>query len=237
MKTLQLLAAGLLLATLGLVARPVIAAEQDGLALAVIYDTSGSMKEQVKDAQGKLTPKYVIANRALEAIARRIQLFATNASANPRPVAAGLFVFQGTGARPAIPLGAFDLAAFQRWTKAFSNPEGGTPLGNSLSVATDALLKSGLTSKHLLILTDGMNTVGPDPAATLPKARQRAAEQGAAAGVHFVAFDVDAKVFAGVKQLGATVVGAANETQLNEQLNFILEKKILLEEEEAPARK
>jgi hypothetical protein len=54
--------------------------------------------------------------------------------------------------------------------------------------------------------------------------------------VHFVAFDVDAKVFEGVKKLGATVVGASNESQLNAQLGFILEKKILLEDEE-PAKK
>ena len=50
------------------------------------------------------------------------------------------------------------------------------------------------------------------------------------------AFDVDAKVFDPVKKLGATVVGAADETQLNNQLQFILQKKILLEEEE-PAKK
>jgi hypothetical protein len=51
-----------------------------------------------------------------------------------------------------------------------------------------------------------------------------------------VAFDVDAKLFNPLKKLGATVVGAADETQLNTQLSFILEKKILLEEEE-PAQK
>jgi hypothetical protein len=52
-----------------------------------------------------------------------------------------------------------------------------------------------------------------------------------------VAFDVDAKVFAGVKKLGATVVSAANESQLNTQLEFVLEKKILLEDEEPPKSK
>ena len=55
--------------------------------------------------------------------------------------------------------------------------------------------------------------------------------------VHFVAFDVDAKVFEGVKKLGATVVEASNENQLNTQLEFILEKKILLEDEEPPKQK
>ena len=51
-----------------------------------------------------------------------------------------------------------------------------------------------------------------------------------------MAFDVDAKQFNSVKKLGATVVGAADEKQLNTQLEFILQRKILLEEEE-PAKK
>ena len=216
---------------------PARAVDEDGLALMVIYDTSGSMKEQVKDTSGKLTPKYIIANRALDAIARRVQQFATNASAGPRKLSAGLMVFQGSGSRQAVAFGPFDAAKFQNWAKAFAAPDGGTPLGNTLTAAADALLASGLTRKHILIVTDGINTVGPDPAATLPKAKQRAEQKGTALSVHFVAFDVDANVFAGVKKLGATVVGAANEAQLNDQLGFILEKKILLEDEEPAPKK
>jgi hypothetical protein len=41
----------------------------------------------------------------------------------------------------------------------------------------------------------------------------------------------DAKVFSPLKKLGVTVVGAADETQLKQQLEFILEEKILLEKE------
>ncbi len=55
--------------------------------------------------------------------------------------------------------------------------------------------------------------------------------------MHFVAFDVDAKQFAPLKKLGATVVGAADEKQLNTQLEYILQRKILLEEEEPVKQK
>jgi hypothetical protein len=48
---------------------------------------------------------------------------------------------------------------------------------------------------------------------------------------------VAAKVFDPVKKLGATVVGAADEKQLNTQLDYILQKKILLEEEDPPKNK
>ena len=43
--------------------------------------------------------------------------------------------------------------------------------------------------------------------------------------------DVDAKVFAGVKKFGSTLLGANDEIQLNKQLGFVLEEKILLEKE------
>src|SRR5437667_4839036 len=217
---------------------PLQAAQEEGLALAIVYDTSGSMKEQVRDRNGKLWPKCVIANRALETIANRIQAFATNATTGgPRTIHAGLFVFDGTGAKQAVKFGPFDASTFQNWAQRFSAPEGGTPLGNALTAAGQAVLNSGLPRKHVLVITDGINTVGPDPAAVMPRLTQLAAQKQNRLSVHFVAFDVNAKVFDGVKKLGATVVGASNEAQLQGQLDFILGKRILLEDEEPPKAK
>src|SRR5437867_8799076 len=54
------------------------AAEEEGVALAIVYDTSGSMQEPVRDKDGKSAPKYAIADRALIAIAKQIETFATN---------------------------------------------------------------------------------------------------------------------------------------------------------------
>ena len=56
-------------------------------------------------------------------------------------------------------------------------------------------------------------------------------KNGAPVYFHFVAFDVDARVFAGVKKNGATLVSASDEKQLNDKLSFVLEEKILLEKE------
>ena len=213
------------------------AAEEDGVALAIVYDTSGSMKETVRDSNGQPAPKYVIANRALIAIAKQIQTFATNNSAGtPRKIHAGLFVFSEGGAREAIPFGPFDPAVIQDWASHFAAPSGNTPLGNALNIAGRRVLASPLSRKHVLIITDGMNTAGPEPAAVLPRLKQLAEQNHSSLAVHFVAFDVDAKVFAPVKKLGATVVGAADEKQLNTQLQFILQRKSLLEEEEPPKK-
>ena len=213
------------------------AADEEGVAVAIVYDTSGSMNEPVKDAAGKSSPKYLIANRALAAIAQRMQTFATQGAAgSPRKINAGLFVFQENKPHAALPFGPFQAAALTTWARDFSAPTGGTPLGITLNTAGHTVLNSGLTRKHVLVITDGESNIGPQPDAILAKLQQEAGQKQTSVAVHFVAFDVEAKVFAGVKKLGATVVGASNERQLNTQLEFILEKKILLEEEEPPKK-
>lgn len=237
MKTIHLVAGLGVLAVVSSNPTPACAAEGDGVAVAIVYDTSGSMKELVRDGTGSLTPKYVIANRALENIATRIQAFATNTTTgNLRNIQAGLFVFDGANAKQAVKFGPFDAAAFKDWARKFSSPDGGTPLGNALAEAGKTVLNSGLARKHVLIITDGNNTLGPTPAAIMPQVKRQAEAKQTEVSVHFVAFDVDAGVFSGVKKLGATVVGAADEIQLNKQLQFILEKKILLEDEEPPKK-
>jgi hypothetical protein len=212
---------------------PSCAAQEDGVALAIIYDTSGSMKDRVPDKSGGASPKYVIANRALMSVAQHIQAFATNnPSGSARKIHTALFVFQGEHGREAIKMAPFDAGILENFARDFSNPTGNTPLGNTLTAAVRALLASPLSRKHVLVITDGMNTVGPPPATVLPQLKKLSSQKGATFSVHFVAFDVDAKVFDGVKKQGATVVGAADENQLNSQLQFILQRKILLEEEE-----
>jgi hypothetical protein len=213
------------------------AAEEDGVALAIIYDTSGSMKDPVRDSTGRSSPKYVVANRALEAVARQIQAFAAGTTAGaPRKVYAGLFVFSGNSAREAVKFGPFDAAALEEFARNFASPNGNTPLGNALAVASRTVMNSPLSRKHVLIITDGMNTEGPEPRLVMPGLKRQAETTHTTLSVHFVAFDVDAKQFNSVKKLGATVVGAADEKQLNTQLEYILQRKILLEEEE-PAKK
>jgi hypothetical protein len=105
-------------------------------------------------------------------------------------------------------------------------------LGAALETASQAVLKSELPQKHVLLITDGMNTSGPDPAQVLPKLVREAERKGVILFTHFVAFDIAARVFEPLKKHGATVVGAANEKELNGQLDFILEEKILLEKEQ-----
>lgn len=211
------------------------AASVEGIALAIVYDTSGSMLEQVKDASGQAAPKYHIANRALGAIINRLEPLTTGTA--PRRIHSGLVVFSADAARVAVPFGPLRPAAMRDWLKAYSRPQGSTPLGDAVRLAGEAVLASHFASKHVLVITDGINTRGVDPVRVLARLGKDAERKGANVFVHFVAFDVDANAFDGVKKLGATVVGAADEKQLNSQLEFILEEKILLEAEEPPAKK
>lgn len=225
------------LALLGPTATRLQAGEPEGVALAIIYDSSGSMRDPVRDQNDRLTPKYLIANKALASVADQIQAFITNsAPGTTRKVDTAMFIFQGERAREVMKLAPFDASSLKSWAAHFSNPNGSTPLGNALTAASKAVFASPLPRKHVLIITDGMNTAGPSPAEVLPHLKKRADEQHTALSVHFVAFDVEAKLFDPVKKLGATVVAASNESQLNSQLQFILQRKILLEEEEPPKK-
>ena len=208
-------------------------AAEDGVALAIVYDTSGSMKDPVPDAKGGSSPKYVIANRALTRVADQIEAFRTNTAAGGgRKISTALYVFRNSAGWEVMPFGPFDAAALKSWAAHFSNPTGNTPLGVTVREAGQRVLRAPLTHKHVLVITDGLNTAGPEPAAVLPALKRQAEQKQTHLSVHFVAFDVDARQFSAVKRLGATVVGAADEKQLNTQLEFILKRQILLEEEE-----
>jgi hypothetical protein len=221
----------------GLAPQQAVAGTPEGVALAIVYDTSGSMLQQVPDADGNPTPKYIIASRALNAVLDRLQVVASGPEGSRPPIQAGMVVFEHDHGKMAVPLRAFDPEPFRHWLKLHGKPQRGTPLGDSVRMAGEAVLGSPLPRKHVLVITDGINTQGPDPVRTIPKLLQDAQAKNAAVNFHFIAFDVNANVFAGVKKLGATVVGATDEKQLTSQLEFIMSKKILLEEEEPPTSK
>ena len=230
------LLAGLALLGLAVPSTSTVFADE-GVAVAIVYDTSGSMKQSVRDSNGRMTPKHVIARRAMESVVTRLQTFATNSPDGAlRKMEVGVFVFADNGPKEFIKFGPFDPIAATRWAQSLPTPSTGTPLGVTLQKASEAVLNSKMPRKHVLVITDGMNTVGLAPEKILPRIKDEAARKQAAVSAHFVAFDIDAKLFDPLKKLGVTVVGAANEEQLNAQLGFILEKKILLEDEE-PAPK
>jgi uncharacterized protein YegL len=206
-----------------------LARAQDSLALAIILDTSGSMLDSVRDTNG-MAPKYIIARRALEGIADKLQRFA---AANPmREIQVCALTFDDGKPSVKLPLAKFDAAKLKEVAQKLQ-PKGGTPLGNALTEASALLSKSTASKKHIFMITDGMNTIGPDVTPVWKNLKTRHPGEE----LHLIAFDVKAAQFDPVKKLGATVVGASDALELNTRIDYILEKKILLEAEEPPAKK
>ena len=209
------------------------AAFEDGIAVAIVYDTSGSMNEPTKLRTGGFAQKYVVANDALRSIIDRLESWAKGGSpGSPRRVDAGLYVFSGDEGRAVVPMGPLDARSLRDWVGGFEKPDGPTPLGETLAMAGRAVLRSRLSKKHVLVVTDGESNRGLTPAKALGKLSRLAGAWKTSVSTHVVAFDVNAAVFEAIKAQGATLLSASNEAQLNEQLTFLLEKKILLEDEE-----
>jgi uncharacterized protein YegL len=195
------------------------------LAMVIVYDGSGSMADKVKGANRQLTPKHVIGNNALIAVADKLQEFTETKKTN---ILAGLVTFRGGKVQTAIPIEVFKADRFKTWAKESKAPNGGTPLGDAIREASKLLKSTNLPiKKHILVITDGENNIGSSPEAVLAEFKQN----NDSISVYFVAFDVAAKVFAPVKNLGATVVSASDEIGLRVQLDSIVGKKILLEAE------
>jgi hypothetical protein len=196
------------------------------------------MADMVMNKSGRSESKDVIARRALDALVKQLREFVTNAPADStRSLETSLYVFSANGAREIVLPSPFDPVKAANWSKEIPRPNGGTPLGTAAQAGARGVINSKFTRRHVLILTDGLNTVGPTPEASLAPLMKQAEKDGKMFFAHFVAFDVAAKQFDPMKKLGATVLGAANESELNTQISFILEEKILLEAEDPKPKK
>jgi hypothetical protein len=199
-----------------------------GIAVAVILDTSGSMRRPIAGSRGRPDDlKYRIAHRALLKVITRLETF-TKGPAAP-PLSLSTYVFREQKAISGLPLAPFDAVSLRQWLAALKLPEAATPLGDALALAGRDLLAVNAISRHVLVLTDGENTAGRNPVDALRDLNQAAGRKKMSIGVHVVTLDLNPAVFNGLKAQGATLIGATNEVELNARFDFILEQKILLE--------
>ena len=95
-----------------------------------------------------------------------------------------------------------------------------------------ALDATGLSRRHLLLVSDGENTDGyrpEDVAAAI--AKRPDAEKPS---IYFVAFDIEARRFNGVRDAGGLVLPASNAKELNETLDGLIQGKILWRNNSTP---
>jgi hypothetical protein len=201
---------------------------KDGIAAAVLIDTSGSMKETVRDANGRPQAKLDIARRCVSAIVRQTAGFAKDEPNTPTVI--GIYEFSSRGqsvVRPVTPIVAPDAPAADR-ALASLQASGNTPIGQAMIQAKKDLDATKLARTHILIVTDGENTAGFEPGDVMWAVNRLPDEQRP--GIYFIAFDVAASVFQPAKDAGALVLPAANEQELRERLDFVMGSKILLEQ-------
>jgi Mg-chelatase subunit ChlD len=204
---------------------PAGTAWKDGLAAIVLVDVSGSMHDRIK---GERRRKIEAAQAAA---ADLVGAFARYAAAHKdTPVVVGVFEFsarQGVqAARQVVALGPPDPVAAGSAINAMKTG-GGTPIGDAMVDARLVLDRSGLARRHLLVVTDGENTDGLDPAFVAKVLEQQ--PEGQHASLYFVAFDVDAEAFNGVKSAGSLLLSAKSGPELAATFDELLSDRILVE--------
>jgi Mg-chelatase subunit ChlD len=202
--------------------------EREGLSAAILIDVSGSMEDKVAGTDGRREQKIEIARRAARDL---VEQFAKYAADNPtEEVRLGLYEFSRRrgepDCRPVVAMGPPDLASAER-AIARLEADGGTPIGEAMITAKRELDRTGLTRRHLLVVTDGENTDGFSPERVAQAIGRR--PEAERPSMYFVAFDIDASRFARVRDAGSLVLPAADARELNDTLDSLLRGKILLE--------
>jgi len=202
-----------------------------GAAVAILIDTSGSMRDS---APGDGRPKFEVARDALEAM-----LDATDAFIGKRPdfpIKIGVYSFSSSvqQLQPIIP---YDRKALRLTLASVPRPGGGTAIGEAMAAARPDLYRAGVFRKYLLVVTDGDNTSGRPPDRI---ARDIFLKSEGGVQVYFVAFDTDPDKFGFLKEIGGDVFGAGTGEDLRKALDGVYQGKILAEAapaEREPARK
>lgn len=199
--------------------------EKPGLAATVLIDVSGSMEKRIR---GERVQKIEVARRAALDL---VDQFVRYAADHPQEtVLLSLAEFSQRDGQPdvreVIPMGRPDLER-ARAAIAAMQAEGGTPIGSAVIHAKRALDATGLSIRHLLVVTDGENTTGEDPEDVVAAIGRRPEVERPS--IYFVAFDVDAGRFDDVRKAGGLVLPAASGKALGETIDSLLRGKILIE--------
>jgi Mg-chelatase subunit ChlD len=191
-----------------------------GAAVAILIDTSGSMKERVPpDARRKSE----VAQQALEAM-----LDATDAFIARRPdfpIKIGIYSFSSS-VRQLRAIQPYNRAEIKSVLANLPGPGGGTAIGDAMREARPDLYRAGVFRKYLLVVTDGENTNGRRPDDV---AREIWGKSQGGVQTYFVAFDTSPEKFAFLKETGGDVIGAGTGPELLTALDGIYQGKILAE--------
>jgi hypothetical protein len=191
-----------------------------GVSVAIVLDNSGSMRDK---APGDKRPKSEVAKTAIERT-----LDATEAALAKRPdypVNVALILFSD-GTQTVLAMQPYNRDSVRAAIGRLPRPSGGTAIGDAMDAARQALYKAGTFRKVMLVVTDGENNAGQDPADI---AREIFSKSEGGVGIYFVAFDTDAGKFGFLREVKGDVVSAQNGAALEASLAALYEGKVLAE--------
>jgi hypothetical protein len=214
---------------------PALASRDDlGISVVIAVDVSGSMQDPPTSGGG---PKYLQAAAAFVEVERVIERLAA-ASPAGQVIKVGIIRFNEV-VQPVLPLAALDeagIAALRAIVNDPANfsPGGKTAIGGAVELGTEWLAQSGTILRSLVIITDGENTEGTEPATVLEAvyANRKSATKDdypvstATTLISFVGFDIGSGYFQSFAKLGARVTSAADRAELARALSSILEADI-----------
>lgn len=200
-----------------------VATVQEGLgaSVAILLDNSGSMDDEPDSGGGET--KAGISRAVLERVLAQTDSFVQRQPGFP--VNLGLYVFSSEVER-VLPIAPYDRGRLREALLSLREPDGGTAIGDAIEAAVPDLYGAGTIRKYILVVTDGENTEGRDPASVAAEVDRRS--EGAVR-LMLVAFDVSGEKFGFVPAVRGTLVEATNAAGLAASLDTLYRGRILAE--------
>ncbi len=202
--------------------------KREGMAIALLIDSSGSMANAVRDLNNTERPKIDITRETAKKVILQIKKFKD--INQDKEVRIGIYSFGGdevNGIKTILNMGTVapsDIDVALNQLNAFGN----TPLGEAIMRAKKEMDRTGLNKEHIIIISDGLNTIGRLPVEVIRGIRQLPAD--AQPVIYLITFDVKADLFNDLKKETVLVLEAGNAKELNQTIDFILHNKILVEQ-------
>lgn len=203
-----------------------------GISIVLAVDSSGSMEEPPASGGQE---KYL---QAAEALSTVVDYLGELAAARPdMRLRVGVITFSDT-VTDILPLTSLDSQGIAALRQACAPenflPGGKTAIGLALERGTALLAQSGTIFTSLLVISDGENTIGPEPDTVMEAIYANRNDQSLPDDpvrtdtqlISIIGFDIDSPQFALLHELGARVSSASDRRELETSLRDILEADI-----------
>ncbi len=203
-----------------------------GISVVIVMDTSGSMNDNPRSGGEQ---KYIQATKALATVSRK--LVDLSKTQKDFKIQVGILKFS-SGVKTVLPLTLLDEEGIRKLVNAVDirnfEPDGGTSIGLAIEAGSCVLAQSGTILNSLIVISDGENTgtLSPDKALGALYANKNTASTEDyiiitnSQMVSFIGFDIGSGIFNNLNKMGARVMSASNQNELENSLKSLLEADI-----------